>query len=289
MRKEGGDEGYFFFIQKEGGFFFSFHEVDDADDHGGFTGPCIAFDGFIDGSSIGTDPSETCVSGVALSNGIGGNESQGAAGAEEIKATSEKMGHQITVSVTLGMQHSQPGQIAGRIAVDKCVFPCKGRVAYEGIEAGLGSLEYFGEFELPVEGHEAFGQIGEELFSFVGPSGTEVAEELFPFGGSTVTEEGLYDEVTHSAEGGECFSGILEEEAQLFFFGIVVGVVDGCSVGECHAELVDEEGLHVCHLFLFFPVEGTDLSVGEAEEGVSEFEGVVKKGEAVVPGQGCEP
>ena len=77
----------------------SFGNMHDRDDDGGETGPFEAAGGVGDGAAVGEDPLETRVAGVALGDGVGGDEADTAVDSEQREGAAEEVSGEVAVAV----------------------------------------------------------------------------------------------------------------------------------------------------------------------------------------------
>ena len=102
-------------------------DVQHADDDGGQTGP---LEPAADGKYLGAvlaDPAQAAGARVALGDGVGGDQAEGALLADEIERAAEEVGHEIGVAVAFLVDLLQPVGIVRDVAEAASeFFPAKG-------------------------------------------------------------------------------------------------------------------------------------------------------------------
>ena len=151
---------------------FPLGDVQHAHDDCGVAGPLISLGGSVNFAVVLADPAKAGGAGVALGDGVGGDEAQGASIPHQVVGAPVEVGHEVRVAVTLVVQGLQPDGVAGDVAGRDGVLAGKWGVPDERIETGVLAVEDFGELDLPVERGE--GWIGVALLLQPG----EVADGL---------------------------------------------------------------------------------------------------------------
>ena len=119
-------------------------DMQHADDDGGQTGP---FDPAADGKYLGAvlaDPAQAAGAGIALGDGVGGDQPVGALLADEVERAAEEMGHEIGVAVAFLVDFLQPvGIVRGRCPAATEFLPANGGFPMIASNPGGFSCERF--------------------------------------------------------------------------------------------------------------------------------------------------
>ena len=129
---------------------FPFEQVHNADNNCSNAGPLVALSGRKYRALVQTDPAQASTSRVSLGDGVGSDQTQYAAGAQQMEATTEEVGHQIGIAVTLGMELLKPIEDAVGASFSDGVAG-EGWIAYEDIETRIRSTKNIRESKLPVQ------------------------------------------------------------------------------------------------------------------------------------------
>src|SRR5205085_5450396 len=88
---------------------------------------------------------------VALGDGVGGDEPERSAAAQEIECTPEEMRGQVGIAVRLVVQYLQPLDEAVPVGFGDGVLPGERRIAHKRIEPRVLSVEHLRKFDAPME------------------------------------------------------------------------------------------------------------------------------------------
>ncbi len=125
--------------------------VDDAHHYRRLPGPRAPSAGVVDLAAVRADPAEAGSAGVALRDGVGGDQAERAPAAQEGERPPEEVGHEVGVAVALLVRRLEPVGVAGGVARGHGVLPRERRIAHDGVEPRVLPLEHLGKLDLPVE------------------------------------------------------------------------------------------------------------------------------------------
>lgn len=71
--------------------------MNDAHHHGRHAWPFVSLAGGVDRAAVEADPAQATAASIALSDGVGGDESQRTIGTQEVEAAAEEVGYEIAL------------------------------------------------------------------------------------------------------------------------------------------------------------------------------------------------
>ncbi len=270
------------------------------DDDGRFAFPSVAADRAGDRAAVGEDLREAGLARIALADGIGRDQPEGAAVAQQAERAAEEMRAQVGVAVCAGMERLEPIGIGGGVARGDRVLARERRVADDRVEAGVGAGEHVLELQLPVERRDADRRAAERALPLLQPrpagvrrgeyASLHVGEARVAVALGSAGEEGVEHRVGDEVRARECDRG---GAVAAFLRGI------GRDLGlRAHqpaqfrggVDPVADDRLDEAVLLRHAaPGNRDDVGVGQADEAVAAPQHAVEEGEFMRARQRFEP
>ena len=132
----------------------AFCGMDDAHNDRCFPGPLEPALGLVDVAFVLADPTQSGRAGVALPDGVRGNETERASLPQQVERTAKEMSDEVGIAVAPGMKLLEPVGIAGSVCRGDRILASERRITEDRIETRVLALEHLRKLQLPMEGSD---------------------------------------------------------------------------------------------------------------------------------------